>query len=89
MAWDYLDDTDRPSSRTHYFADSDWKNIGVQIDGKRESYVRLSREEWKKLNKFLARYDFDPIKPEDYAHFSEPLRRILDDYVDTHNESGW
>ena len=85
MAWDYLDETALPSTRTHYFADSDWEKIGVQLGGKLENYVSLTREEWKRLMQLMAKQDDGCLLDDDLKALSPNLSKVVTDWL----RAGW
>jgi len=81
MGWDYLDSKQPSGDRKSHWEGEEWNRIGVQIGGGRDDYVSLSREEWKLLNRFIARFDGKEITPKDYDGLSKGLQIIITDWL--------
>ncbi len=82
MSWDYLDENQLPSTRTHYFADSNWEKIGVQMKG--EEFIELTRGEWRKLLHLMAKQDIGALEDKDLKDLSPELSRVVSDWLLDH-----
>ncbi len=83
MTCDYIPDdiTETKKKRTvndYYY--STWRRFPVSLitNSKRELYVNLTREEFKLMNRFLAKYEFEmPKDLKIYAELPDNVRKVI------------
>lgn len=87
MTCDYIPDditeTKKKPKVNDYYYDK-WRRYPVSLitNSKRDLYVILTKQEFRTLNQFLAKYEFEmPKDPKIFADLPEKVRKIIHNWM--------
>lgn len=77
---DYIQDASVYKEKLNAFARGEWEEIDVELMSGRRIY--LTKPEWKDLQRFLRKHQFDKyIPPESYQKMPVKVRLIIKDWL--------
>jgi hypothetical protein len=77
---DYIQDGAVYKEKLNAFARGEWEEIDVELMSGRKIY--LTKHEWKELQRFLRKHQFDKnIPPESYQKMPTKSRIVINDWM--------